>query len=248
MFEFIHIRRNRKLPQLFWQTDLHSHVCPGIDDGSHSPEKSVMLVKGMASLGFHRMIVTPHVTDEVFPNTPEIIAESYLKLTEACKKAGVNMEFSRSAEYRIDELLLEFLRTGQVKPLHGGYLLVENSWMSEPANLDNFIFELRNTFGLKPILAHPERYRYYQNHRERYDELRNQGVLFQVNLLSLAGHYDKACKNTAEYLVSQRMVDFLGSDVHRMAHIESIRNYLTSKDYSKLEAIASDILNDTLWP
>lgn len=247
MIDFLHIRRNKKLPELFWQTDIHSHICPGIDDGSRSPEKSVQLVRGMEQLGFTRMIVTPHVTDEVFPNTPDIIAESYLKLTESCVKEGVNMKFAYSAEYRIDELLFEFLKNGQVRPIHGEYLLVENSWMQEPTNMLNFLFDLRSSYGLKPILAHPERYSYYQRNRERYEELHNHGILFQVNLLSLAGHYEKACKNTAEWLLSKRMVDFVGSDLHRMAHVESIRNYLTSKDYSKLEANASDILNDTLW-
>ncbi len=236
----------RRLPELFWQTDLHSHVCPGIDDGSPNAERSVQLVAGMHELGFRRMIVTPHVTDEVFPNTPEIIAESYTRLVESCRQAGVEMKFNYSAEYRIDELLFHFLRTGQVRPLPGGYLLVENSWMQEPANLDAFLFELRSNYGYMPVLAHPERYQYYQRHRERYRLLREQGIMFQINLLSLAGHYDKACKNTAEWLLENKMVEFIGSDMHRPSHLESIRNYLMSKDYRRLEAVAPLILNDTL--
>lgn len=244
--DFFHLRRSKRMPELFWHTDIHSHVCPGIDDGSPSPERSVQLVKAMHDFGFRRMIVTPHVTDEVFPNTPEVIAESYIRLTEACMRAGIDMQFSCSAEYRIDELLFEFLSRGQVRPIGREYLLVENSWMQEPANLEAFLFELRSKHGFKPILAHPERYVYYQRHRERYEALRAQGIFFQVNLLSLAGHYDKACKHTAEWLLEHGMVDFIGSDLHRMAHVESLRNYFTSRDFSKLEAVAHSILNDTL--
>ena len=89
--DFFHLRRSKRLPELFWHTDIHSHVCPGIDDGSPSPECSVQLVRAMHDFGFRRMIVTPHVTDEVFPNTPEVIAESYLRLTEACMREGIDM-------------------------------------------------------------------------------------------------------------------------------------------------------------
>lgn len=246
MMDFLHIRRSRKMPELFWHTDIHSHVCPGIDDGSPNAERSVRLVESMEELGFTRMIVTPHVTDEVFPNTPDVIAASYLRLTESCRQAGLRMKFNCSAEYRIDALLFDMLRAGVVRPLPGDYLLVENSWMQEPMNLVNFFFDLRSRYGFKPILAHPERYQYYQRHRERYLELKEGGIFFQVNLLSLAGHYDKACKQTAEWLLDRKLIDFVGSDLHRLSHIESIRNYFLSKDYQKLEAIAPQILNDTL--
>ena len=244
--DIFHLRRSKRLPELFWHTDIHSHVCPGIDDGSPSPERSVQLVRAMYDFGFRRMIVTPHVTDEVFPNTPEVIAESYLRLTEACMRAGIDMQFSCSAEYRIDGLLFELLSRRQVRPIGRDYLLVENSWMQEPANLEGFLFELRSKYGFKPILAHPERYVYYQRHRERYEALRTQGIFFQINLLSLAGHYDKACKHTAEWRLEHGMIDFIGSDLHRMADGESLRNYFTSRDFSNLEAVSHLILNDTL--
>ena len=247
MFGFFHKRHDQVLPELFWHTDLHSHVCPGIDDGAQSVERSVQLVEGMAALGFTRMIVTPHVTDETFPNTPADIAASYLSLTEHCLQAGINMDFNCSAEYRVDELLKHYLETGQVRPLPGNYLLVENSWFQEPIGIDGFLFELRSVYGLIPVMAHPERYPYYQRHRERYAELHANSILFQVNLLSLSGHYDKACRQTAEWLLEQGYVDFIGSDIHRMRHLESIRNYLCSRDYRKLEAKASLIKNDTAF-
>lgn len=239
-------RRQHKIPRLFWHTDLHSHVCPGIDDGARDASRSVQLVEAMQELGFTRMVVTPHVTDEVFPNTPQVIHESYIRLQEACRLADLHMAFNCSAEYRIDELLFQLLEERQVRPLPGGYLLVENSWMQEPMNLTGFLFEVRNTYGFKPVLAHPERYVYYHRHRERYRELHDAGILFQVNLLSLAGHYDKACRQAGEWLLEQKMVDFIGSDLHRASHIESIRRYLASSDYHRLEAAAPYILNDTL--
>lgn len=234
--------------KFFWHTDIHSHVCPGIDDGSPSVERSVELVRGMADFGITRMIVTPHVTDETFPNTPDIIAESYLRLTEGVAHAGIQMRFNYSAEYRIDDLLVHFLETNQVRPLPGDYLLVENSWFQERMGIQAFMFDLQNTYGLRPILAHPERYPYYQRNRSRYKELHDVNVMFQVNLLSLSGHYGKECKQTAEWLLDNDLVDFVGSDLHRQGHIDSIRQYLDSKEYTHLEAKSHLIKNDTAFP
>lgn len=236
------------MPELFWHTDLHSHVCPGIDDGSPNRERSVSLVRGMWDMGFRRMIVTPHVTDELFPNTPEVISESYLRLTDAVASAGIPMEFNYSAEYRIDELLAEYLEAGRVRPLPGNrYLLVECGWSQPPFDIEGFIYRLRNDHGLIPVLAHPERYPYYQHHPEIYERLRQCGMLFQINLLSLAGHYDKHCKQTAEYLLAHDMIEFIGSDLHRASHLESLRRYFCSRDYRRLEAKQHLILNDTAF-
>lgn len=246
LFDFLHITRKNRLPELFWHTDLHSHICPGIDDGSPTVEKSVRLATAMQELGFTSMIVTPHTTDEVFPNTPSIVADSFNQLRTACAEAGLDMKFSVSCEYRIDEFLFDLLRRNMVFPLPGDYLLVENSWLQEPGSFDQFMFELRNTYGLKPILAHPERYPYYQKHRERYKQMHDNGILFQVNMMSLGSHPNHATRQTAQYLLDNKMIDFIGSDLHRTTHIEYIRDFLCSKNYRKLEKLAPQILNDTL--
>jgi protein-tyrosine phosphatase len=243
MFGLFH---SHTLPELFWHTDVHSHVCPGIDDGAPTREKSVQLVRGMADMGFTRMIVTPHVTDETYPNTPQTISLSFQHLRHACSEAGLPMELHCSAEYRIDDILFSMLKQDTVTPLPGGYLLVENSWFQEPFGLDGLLFDLRNEKGLKPIMAHPERYAYYQRHRERLEELHANNVCLQVNLLSLAGHYGRTAKSTAEWLLSHDMVSFVGSDLHRMGHLDAIKRYLCSRDYRKLESKCDLILNDTL--
>lgn len=240
--------KSKSLPRLFYTTDLHSHVCPGIDDGSPNRERSVILVRGMWELGFRRMIVTPHVTDEIFPNTPDILSSSYYRLTDAVEAAGIPMEFKYSAEFRMDDLFNDLLRANLVRPLPGGkYILVECGWLQPPLYLSELIYTLRNDYGWIPILAHPERYPYYQRNTDRYLELHEAGMLFQVNLLSLAGHYDSACKKAAEWLLENNLVSFVGSDLHRSSHLDSIRRYLTSRDYRKLEDKADLILNDTAF-
>lgn len=238
--------RSSQQPALFWHTDIHSHICPGIDDGSPSPAISVILVQEMSRLGFSRMVVTPHVTDETFPNTRERILHSFGILRQAVADAGLDMQLSCSAEYRIDDLLYKALQEHTILPMPGNYILIENSWFQEPFAIESLMFDLRSDHGLMPIMAHPERYGYYQHHRERLEALHSMGAAMQINLLSLAGHYGKGAQRTAEWLLQHDMVSFVGSDIHRPDHVEEIHKYICSRQYKKLERKAHLILNDTL--
>lgn len=245
VFNFFN-KKSDNTEQLFFTTDIHSHVVPGIDDGSPSVERSVELVKRMMDWGLEKLIVTPHVTQDTFENTPEIITEAYGELRDGLSQAGIDIEMDYSAEYRIDEMFVEQLEAGIVRRLHGDYLLVENSYIQEAFNLDQILFQIIMK-GFRPILAHPERYIYYYDKRERYDELHNNGILFQVNLLSLAGHYGKEQKKIAEMLIDKNYVDFVATDLHRRGHIEAINNYLASKDYRRhREKLEGRIFNDRL--
>ena len=232
-------------PELFWTTDVHSHVCPGIDDGAGTVEMAVELVGGMYDMGFRRMITTPHITDEVFPNTAESIGNSFSILTSALDQSGVGMEMDVAAEHRIDDLFYSMLRENSVRLLPGGkHILIENAWSGEPYGLDALIKNLIKEHGLIPVLAHPERYEYYHHNRDRFADLHKKGVKLQINLLSLSGHYGKEFKKTAEQLLSSGLVSFVGSDLHRQSHIVSIRKYLASSDFRKLQIQAAMIEND----
>ena len=211
-------KKSQEESRLFFKTDIHSHVVPGIDDGSPSVERSLELIARMKSWGLEKLIVTPHVTQD--------------------------MDYS--AEYRIDEMFVEQLEGGIVRRLHGDYLLVENSYIQEPYNIDQILFQV-SMKGYHPILAHPERYMYYYDKPKRYDELHSKGILFQVNLLSLAGYYGKEAKKVAEMLIEKDYVDYLGTDLHRRTHVEVMDKYLRSKDYRRhREKIEGRIKNDEM--
>lgn len=246
MFSLFGRQKNNDDLKLFYRTDIHSHLCPGIDDGVRSTGEAVPLLYGMEQLGIERMIVTPHVVDEIYPNSPDSIASSFALLRDAATAANISIELDYSAEYRIDELLQCRAAENALRPLSGGYLLVENPWIQEPFNLDSVLFELQNRTGLKLILAHPERYAYYANNMRRYMSLRDKGLLFQVNLLSLAGYYGKSVKHIAEWMLDNDIVDFVGSDMHHKGHLEAIKNYIGSKDYRKLMDKSHLIKNDIL--
>ncbi|MDE5959925.1 MAG: hypothetical protein K2G59_07185, partial [Muribaculaceae bacterium] len=126
------------------------------------------------------------------------------------------------------------------------YLLVENSFAQEPWGLDKLLFDLKLK-GYVPVMAHPERYLYYSvNNRDRYRQLHDTGLLFQINLLSLAGAYGKQEKQTAEWLLEHGMVEFIGTDIHRRGHTEYIDAYLRSRDFTRHSRHFNNLLNDTI--
>lgn len=226
-------KKHPEVSCLSFSTDIHCHVIPGIDDGSPDVATSVELVERMQGWGIKRIIASPHVTQDSFENTPETVAPAFAALKKELEAKGCDVQLSHSAEYRMDEFFMAQLQENNIVPMPNGYLLVENSFIQEPWNLDRLLFDLK-VRGYKPVLAHPERYYYYYgNKRVRYDEIHATGTLFQINLLSLAGYYGKDEKTVAEHLIEKGYVDFIGTDLHHHRHADAIDTYLASKDYRR---------------
>lgn len=230
---------------LFYDTEVHCHILPGIDDGSPDVETSIMLVRRMQQMGIRRIITTSHVTESTFENTPETINNAYNILRSALDEQGIDVEIHPSAEYRMDEYFLSQLNNATLLPFPENYLLIENSFFQPFWEIKELIFDLQLK-GYVPILAHPERYMYYHKTKQIYKELHEQGCLFQVNFLSLAGYYHPEVKNMAWQLLDKGMVDFIGSDVHSIKHIDFIQNYIKTKECAKLAQKASGILNNKI--
>ena len=121
------------------------------------------------------------------------------------------------------------------------YLLFETNSISEPYQLKEFIFQL-TLQGYRPVLAHPERYQYMS--LEKAEDLRNRGVLLQVNMLSLIGVYGPPIQKLAEKLINKGWVDMLGSDCHNLDHVQTLGKVLRSTYYRK--ALELPLLNNSL--
>ncbi|WP_336595112.1 CpsB/CapC family capsule biosynthesis tyrosine phosphatase [Bacteroides acidifaciens] len=229
---------------LFFKTDIHCHLIPGIDDGAAVASEGADLVEQEREWGIERIICTPHITEDTFENTPEIISDAFAKLKAELDARGTDISLEYSAEHRLCPFFFSELEKGHIRPFPNNYLLVENSFLQETWNMDQVIYDLAIK-GYKPVLAHPERYQYYIQNRDRYMQLHRSGLLFQVNLLSLAGYYGKAQRQVAEWLIDKEMVDFIGSDMHNKRHAEAIGHYMQSKDYRKhAAALEGRILNN----
>ncbi|MEO0876927.1 MAG: CpsB/CapC family capsule biosynthesis tyrosine phosphatase, partial [Bacteroidota bacterium] len=100
-------------------------------------------------------------------------------------------------------------------------------------NLDQYIFQLQ-TKGYKVILAHPERYLFLRDNRDRVESLKSRGVEFQLNLLSLIGYYGKPIQEHAERLLKAGFIDYLATDLHHERHATNLEVLLTDRKLAKL--------------
>lgn len=231
---------------LSWlKTDMHSHLIPGIDDGSKSMEESIALVKRMAGYGLKKIITTPHIMSEYYRNTPEIIQMGLEDLRKALKKEGMEIEIDAAAEYYMDEIFLEKVKGGEKMLTFGdNYILVETGFINKPQMLLDIIFHLEMA-GYKPILAHPERYQYLIMDKKLQEELFERKLLFQVNLLSFTGFYSKQVKDFGEMLVEKGVVALLGTDTHNERYLdmlETLPKY--PKIYEKIQHL--ELINTRL--
>ncbi|MCH5245618.1 MAG: hypothetical protein J1E84_04065 [Muribaculaceae bacterium] len=247
MFNFFK-RKQTEPGTLPFKVDIHCHILPGVDDGSPDVETSVSLVESLQRMGLTKIIASPHVTQVTFENTPETLDNALGQLQEALKQSNTGIEVDRSAEYRIDDYFQEQLKAGNCKTLPGGYILIENSFIQEPWNLEKLVFDLKIK-GYKPILAHPERYMYYHaNKLARYKQLHDTETLFQVNMLSIAGGYGKAEKEVALKLLEKGYIDFIGTDLHNAQHVEILEQFLSSREYARLKPLLEKAAkNDDLF-
>lgn len=226
-------RKSKKDAKLFYTTDVHSHILPGVDHGSQSVDESLEMLQAQLDMGISHVMCTSHVTAETFENTPESLTAAYEELKNAIAREGLPINIYVSAEYRIDEYWTQEYEAGHLLPLPGNHVLLENSFAQELIGIDNMMFELQ-VKGYRPILAHPERYRYYNDRRDRYKTLHNASVKFQINILSLAGYFGKGARERALWLIQNNLCDMLGSDMHNMEHAQIIKEYIGSRDWRKL--------------
>lgn len=193
--------------------DNHSHILFGLDDGVRTAEEALKIMALYEGAGLDTLWLTPHVMEDV-PNTTEGIRARFEEF-RAIYSGPVKLELA--AEYMIDTLFESRLEARDLL-LHGeDCVLVETSTWSPPINLWETL-EAMLKAGYRPLVAHPERYRYMQ--KEDYRRLHDMGCLMQLNLPSLTGVYGEMAAAKARELLHKGWYCKAGSDCHRHGAIE----------------------------
>ena len=214
--------------------DIHSHLLPGIDDGATTIEDTSYLIDGLQEIGFKKFITTPHVMSGVWNNTKNQI-EKVMKKT-IHNLSIENNTLKVAAEYMIDAEFRELLKEKNLLTLQDNFVLVEISYLNPPIQLYDILFELQ-VAGYSPILAHPERYNFYHHSIEEYKKLKNAGCSFQLNMLSTTGYYGERVAKTADILLKNGLIDFIGSDIHHTRHLEQMQKRIVLKNQDFLSPI-----------
>lgn len=222
--------------------DIHNHILPGIDDGAKNVEESIELIKGFGEFGVSNFICTPHIMENYYPNTPETIKSSLTLLQNNLKKNNLDhVKIAAAAEHMIDSNFEAILEKGLIMPLTENYLLVEMSYLQPFINFEEVMDKIMSG-GYFPILAHPERYTYLHNTR-KYSLYKENGILFQLNILSLSNYYGKEVQQKAFRLLQKGQIDFIGTDIHNLNQLNSLKEIrVTTKMGNLLKPI---IMNTT---
>lgn len=227
MFDWLKPKTN------FLEVDLHSHLIPNIDDGVRSWEESLDILNQMSQLGFKKIITTPHIINDYYPNKPENIRNGVVELNRLISKKEIPLTVEAGAEYYLDEHFANLVATQEDLLTFGnGHILIETPFMNKPLFLEEVTFNLLSR-GLKPILAHPERYTYLHSNLGLFQSLVDLGLLMQVNISSLIGYYSKEAQKFAKYLIETQNIHFLASDIHNHKHLAQIQKAIRSKLFQK---------------
>jgi tyrosine-protein phosphatase YwqE len=189
--------------------DRHCHVLFGVDDGITTLEDSLKVLEYDETVGVSDVWCTPHIMEDV-PNTTEGLRQRFAELQQAYDGP---IRLHLAAEYMLDSEFERRLAQGDLLTIGDSLLLVETSMNVPPYNFGEILQDIMAK-GYRPLLAHPERYRYLQ--MKDYQHLDSIGVHFQLNLPSLLGYYGESAQKKAKDLLRNGWYKRLGSDCHRL--------------------------------
>ena len=222
--------------------DIHSHILPGVDDGSKGMEMSIKMAKMYLDNGIKRIIATPHYIDGIKNNSIEKNMMVVEGLKKELQREEIDIEISLGNEVLVSLEILKGLQDKKINTLNSSrYILIELPMFDIPIYVEDMLYEIMLK-GYIPVLAHPERNtKIIENPNILYSYIKN-GVLAQLNLPSLEGKYGGKIKGTAEILLKHNMIHFLGTDTHndktRTPNInnalERLKSIVTPEKYIEL--------------
>ena len=204
-------------------TDNHSHILWGLDDGVKTQEDTLAILDLYEGLGLKTLWLTPHTMEDV-PNTTEGLQTRFAELKEIYHGP---IELRLASEYMIDNLFEQRLEERDLLTHGRDTVLVETSTWAPPIDLWG-ILERMMSYGYRPMIAHPERYRYMN--KKDYERLRDMGAVLQLNLPSIIGSYGEEVRQKAQMLLDKGFYRMAGSDCHRFRAIRKQYNDIRIKE------------------
>lgn len=214
-------------------TDFHSHILPGVDDGVRTLTEACNTLSYFEKLGVKQVVLTPHIMEDYPLNNPINLK---IKFNTLCETYSGPIKLSLGAEYMLDGAFEQQLNLGELIPIFDDHILIETSYINAPINFLNSIKQIQSK-GYHVVLAHPERYMYMGS--DLYKNLKNNGVSFQLNILSMAGAYGTHAQKKSKKLLQNDYYDCIGSDIHHLNYFrnEIERMHLLSSELRRLNAL-----------
>jgi protein-tyrosine phosphatase len=194
--------------------DLHSHLLPGIDDGSKNFAMSLAMARVAAADGISTMACTPHILPGVYNNSGPAIRRAVARLAESIADAGIPVSLVTGADVHIAPNLDVQLRDGRALTLNNSrYFLLEPPHHVLPPRLEDLVFGLQAA-GYVPILTHPERLSWVEGHYDLIGRLVSSSVLMQITAGSVMGRFGRRPRYWAERMLDEGLCHLLATDAH----------------------------------
>jgi len=194
--------------------DIHSHILPAIDDGAKDINMSLEMLKIAVDKGIKKIVATPHYYRGYYENKYEDICKLVDEVSSIAYKSDIDIDIIPGQEIFLAGHILELYKEGIIRGLaETKYMLIELPMNTMPKDALDIIYELK-VEGVKPIIAHPERYMYIIEKPSRINVFIEEGCFFQINGGSIKGLFGKTVQKTAETLIRNGICDFIASDAH----------------------------------
>lgn len=233
--------------------DIHSHILYGVDDGSDDIETSMEMARIAAQNGVKTIVATPHYIRYDLEQDVGLLRSRIADFNIALKESEINIEVLSGMEVYITPDLIELIEQKKILTINNTrYLLLELPLNSMPNYVEDIIYNLRLD-GYTPVLAHPERNMIITKQPDKIKRLINLGAIVQCNAGSIRGRFGSNIKDTAQYMVKQKLVHVVASDCHgvkrrtpRLTKAYTIVEELVGQEYADkvFKSNPSKIVND----
>lgn len=202
--------------------DLHCHYLPSVDDGVRSYDEGVALCRALAQIGYATVAATPHIRAQMFDNASADLAQGFARFAEQARAEPGMPELVLGAEHFCDDHFWQLFERGETLPYSGGKaLLIELPPDSVPLRLADRCFRMQ-VRGVRPVLAHPERYTPLFASSAPIERLVEMGVICLLDVMSLVGKYGRQPQRTAERMLEEGVYYAACSDSHRVVDVEYV--------------------------
>ena len=236
--------------------DIHSHIIPNVDDGARSVEETFNILKEAQEAGFTDVILTSHFLLNYYETNAQELIFWKEKLQEVLKKQGTKINLHSGMEIYITNQMEELLENKKILTLaNSRYMLIELPLATNVKYFDYVVYYIEAK-GIKPIIAHPERYKCVQKDPDIVEEYIEKGCLIQCNYGSIVNLYGREAEKTIKTLLKKNQVHFSGGDVHRengtyliiLDAIKKIRKIIGENKINELTTInPKKILQNEEW-
>lgn len=195
--------------------DLHLHYVPGVDDGVATVEDGLAVCRGLRRLGYDTLVATPHIRTAMFDNHKSGLEAEFARFHAVAGNEIDMPTLAVAAEHFFDDVFFDRFERGECMLYPGGHAaLVELPNMHLPMSLEAGLFRM-NVRGVTPVLAHPERYRPLFRSTDPIAALVEGGLLAQLDMMALIGHYGRAPRRAAERMLDEDVYYIAATDAHR---------------------------------